>query len=100
MDAFYFYLDRMILYYIMVLIAYALKLTIIIILYKKVVDEIDCIYNLRERKRERELFFADKTLVGWGEGKIYLHIYNMGRCTYIFFSLQRFNFIKFHHQNG
>lgn len=74
MDAFYFYLDRMILYYIMVLIAYALKLTIIIILYKKIVGEIDCIYNLRERKRERELFFADKTLVGWGEGKIYLHI--------------------------
>lgn len=57
MDAFYFYLDRMILYYIMVLIAYALKLTIIIILYKKIVDEIDCIYNLRERKRERESYF-------------------------------------------
>lgn len=41
----------------MVLIAYALKLTIIIILYKKIVDEIDCIYNLRERKRERESYF-------------------------------------------
>lgn len=41
----------------MVLIAYALKLTIIIILYKKIVGEIDCIYNLRERKRERESYF-------------------------------------------